>query len=351
MMNIAQNIQYFAILLLAFLLQGLQAQNTPQSPLPVIDFSECDRFFSAFNNRENQRKAITAYFLDTVTNPGMKALVMKRPIDFMVDRLLGFSDYYKNLGIAYEKMKVKLKNDKTFKEYYAAFKRVYPWAAPPKIIFSVSALATAGTVTNDGVVTALEFYGKGLSEQEKSSVPKYLQSFLMVLEDWSGIMFHEQMHYQQQLLYGKPLSYDDVNSNDDLKLKLLNHALVEGGADFVSNLFSGFATKMPYYQYGIKHEKTIWQAFKKDMAAGKTFKDPEMNLKWGRTMKPHPVYPPDLVYFIGSQICKHYYEKQSDKARAIKAMFDCISSSEKVKKLLDDSGYDDHVNGLKEESF
>ena len=311
---------------------------------PIVDFSECDRFFEAFNkeNPEEQKKAVTAYFSDTVNNPGVKALTMGRPINFMVNRLLGFSDYYKNLGIVYEKMKVKLKTDDTFNKYYAAFKKVYPKASTPKIIFTVSALAAGGTINKEAVVAGLEFYGKSLADKS-SSFPKSLKSFLFDMNNWSGLMFHEQMHYQQSQLSESVLK-------PPMNITVLQRCLGEGGADFVSNLFSGFAETLPNYKYGIKHEKAVWLEFKKDIK--KQYGNPknrDVMLKWARPPEPHPVYPPDLLYFVGSQICKHYYEKQTDKALAIETIFQCFSSMEKAEKFLAESGYDDYINHLKDE--
>lgn len=122
--------------------------------------------------------------------------------------------------------------------------------------------------------------------------------------------------------------------------QLLTQTLCEGVAEFLSeHLYgkslaaNGFA---PYIQWGMQHEKAVWQAFKADM-----FSVDQGYLGWLYGMKAiggseHS----DLGYFVGYQICKAYFEQVADKAQAINTLISLdLSSNEAIRSFVLRSGY------------
>ena len=47
----------------------------------------------------------------------------------------------------------------------------------------------------------------------------------------------------------------------------------------------------------------------------------------------------DLGYFVGYQICKHYYQEATDKLAAIRYMIELNLTDENAKRFLAASGY------------
>lgn len=240
-------------------------------------------------------------------------------------RVMQYEKYYEQLKPVYEQ--IKNANKEIFLSYYKEFKKFYPQAHYPYIMMSIDALMAGGTVVKEGLVTGLEFYGKNISDKEKI-LGKHFSSFLMNEKEAYPILFHEQMHFEQRCNIGFSIQL----------VTLLDRTLTEGAADFISNLFTKHVDKQPYTIYGLKHEKEIWKAFKKDLYRKFDNKEDRQKIsKWSRKQEKRDL-PDDLLYFVGARICKAYYDKAKDKKQAI---YDILYITPKTsKEFLEQSGYD-----------
>jgi len=179
----------------------------------------------------------------------------------------------------------------------AAFRRlkaIYPAAVFPDVYFVVGRFNSGGTASNHGLLIGAEMY------RDADAFP--------------AIVSHELIHFQQH--YASPT--------------LLEHAFLEGSADFLGEMISGAQINNSARDYGLAHEHILWQEFKAHFADTTFF--PWM---YG---KPPDGRPNDLGYFIGYRIAQAYYDRMADKSRAVR---DIIGGGEgRVRQLLEASGYD-----------
>jgi uncharacterized protein YjaZ len=124
---------------------------------------------------------------------------------------------------------------------------------------------------------------------------------------------HELIHFQQRYPSGP----------------LLEHAFMEGSADFIGELISGRQINNEAHRYGIAHEAELWREFS-------THFDNKDYFPWmyGR---PTDGKPNDLGYFIGYRIAQAYYNKAADKTQAIRDIITARGGH--VRELLAMSGY------------
>jgi hypothetical protein len=178
----------------------------------------------------------------------------------------------------------------------AAFRRLkslYPDAVFPDVYFVIGRFNSGGTSSRHGLLIGAEKY------RDPSLLP--------------GIVSHELIHYQQRC--EAPT--------------LLEHAYMEGTADFVGELISGGHINNSAHQYGMAHEHDLWNEFKPRFADS-TFA-PWM---YGR---PPDGRPNDLGYFIGYRIAQAYYTRAADKTQALHDII--IACRGHVSELLAKSGY------------
>jgi hypothetical protein len=178
------------------------------------------------------------------------------------------------------------------RDAFRKLKSLYPDAKFPDVYFVVGRFNTGGFTAEHGVVIAAEMY----------STPA----------QFAAIAAHEVVHAQQ------PKS--DTES-------LLTRAFREGSADFIGQMISGGNINEPAYAYGKAHEHALWLEFRKSMNESNYF-------PW-MYAKPDDGRPNDLGYYIGYRIAKSYYDRQTNKAAAIKE----ILTTTDVAALLKKSGY------------
>lgn len=178
----------------------------------------------------------------------------------------------------------------------AAFRRlkaIYPDAVFPDIYFVIGRFNSGGTASRHGLLIGAEMY------RDPSALP--------------AIVAHELIHYQQH--YESPT--------------LLEHAFMEGSADFLGEMISGAQINNAAREYGLAHEHALWQEFNPHFA-DRTF------FPW-MYGKPPDGRPNDLGYFIGYRIAEAYYNRMTDKQQAIRDIL--TGANGNVKELLTKSGY------------
>ncbi len=181
----------------------------------------------------------------------------------------------------------------------AAFKRLkalYPPAVFPDVYFVIGRFNSGGTSSNHGLLIGAEMY------RDPTRLP--------------AIVSHELIHFQQP--YQSPM--------------LLEHSFMEGTADFIGEMISGMQINNDAHQYGRAHEHELWQEFSAHFNERNFF--PWM---YGR---PTDGRPSDLGYFIGYRIAQAYYDKATDKAKAIRDIIGGdAAGTGTIRRLLAQSGY------------
>ncbi|RKE81061.1 DUF2268 domain-containing putative Zn-dependent protease [Chryseobacterium sp. AG363] len=263
----------FTCLLLA---SGIAKAQTGFSTDPlnaVFETRDTDRFWKAFDKMDASKENP---FKDYISNgsQGVKGFMEYRIIN--ADSLYTMvkkrkEDYLKSrnvlLGINQKEKKIRA--------VYSALKYWYPQAKFPPIYFVYGRFNTGGTFTKDGIMIGTET--------------------LQNLDGIAGLVSHETIHFQQ-----------DIKGTDNL----LKYTLSEGSADFISELVSGETNNSPFYQYG---EANFVQLCKEFVTVLK--KNDPTDWLYGTSKKDNR--PNDLGYWMGYKISEAYFNKQSDKHKAI----------------------------------
>lgn len=287
----------------------------------IIENDEVNAFWEHFNKKEKRNQLLAKYATDSL-NSGVNTMYKMTLNDTaaFVGRIAQFESYYKSIQDQSKNMANKEYPE--LDEYFKEFKKLYPRAHLPKIIFTVGALTVGGTVTNDGLIIGTEFYGKVTGDTEDMGT---MASNLLTSDDFVPMTFHEHMHYEQlKIAGGKENLYNNERN-------LLFAALNEGAADFVSDLVTGWNNDKPNYVYGKQHEKELWEKFKNEMLQEETV------INWMFDYGMEKDTPPDLGYFMGAKICESYYNNASDKTKAIED----ILSIKDTKTFLEKSKYEE----------
>lgn len=178
---------------------------------------------------------------------------------------------------------------------FHAMKARYPDAVFPDVYFVVGRLNTGGTVSQRGLLIGAEMYS-----DHSGVVP---------------IVAHELVHYQQ-----RPISRGQRT--------LLAQSIMEGSADFVTELIVGDHINHRAHEYGLPRERELWDEFVQIMHgndyAGWLYGSPTD----GR--------PADLGYFIGYRITQAYYARAGADDQALREILNVTDYA----AFLQRSGYD-----------
>lgn len=177
--------------------------------------------------------------------------------------------------------------DKTKERFYECFenlKNIYPQAVFPDVYFVIGANNTGGTIFDKGLIIGAEKFGKSNNEYKAVNDIEYVDE----------VVAHELIHFQQ--------NYAKDNS-------LLAQSIKEGAADFICELIAGSHINKDIFFYGDNHKKELWDEFKLKMYQNDWTGWLYYNKDKSR--------PKDLGYWAGYQICKAYYDKSSNKQKAI----------------------------------
>ena len=187
---------------------------------------------------------------------------------------------------------------------FNTFHTLYPEAVFTNVVFVIGALNTGGVVLPDGqIVIAAEMFGK-TDDTKIDFFNSWLQSVLHKPDYLPVVIIHELVHLQQQ-------QYAEKNNLPVGGRTLLDRALLEGSADFITHLvLDKFLTKQ-LLAFGNSKEEQLWQEFQQKMDRS----DYGNWLYNGRSAKDQPA---DLGYYIGYKIAEYYYKNTENKKQAIK---------------------------------
>lgn len=262
---------FIVFALLAFGTVNAQFSDDPLNA--VLETKDAQNFWKAFDKMEI---STTNPFIEYIENgsPGVKAFIRHRIIN--ADSL--YATVKKNKE-EYLKSRNTLTNinsiDKKLKASYSALKYWYPQAKFPTVYFVYGRMNTGGNSSDEGISIGTELFKN--------------------LDGVVPLITHEMIHYQQNNKGGE---------------NLLKQALTEGGADFVGEFISGEPMNVKAFQYGEAHSDKLYKEF---VARYKT----DDLRDWFYWTSKKDDRPNDLGYWIGYKICEAYFNKQTDKHKAI----------------------------------
>ena len=176
-----------------------------------------------------------------------------------------------------------------------SFAQLYPDAVFPDVYFCLGAMATGGTIGQHGLFIGVELFTDGATSPHSELSPWQLS--VIRPPSLLPIVAHEVTHYQQKVHGGT----------------LLAQSILEGSADFVSELVTGMTVNAPVHEYGSAHQMELWNEFKQAMNGS----DVSQWLYNGGSVT-STSRPADLGYFIGYQITKAYWGAHADKSVALR---------------------------------
>lgn len=192
-------------------------------------------------------------------------------------------------------------------------KDLYPAAIFPPTTFTIGTFSAFGT-TDGG---SGQLIGSEFLCDTNTVVKDELNDWERIaISDTSrilGILIHELIHIEQQT--------GGIST-------LLDKSILEGSADFVTQLVLDYNLNSKLHLYGNTHEKELWNKFKEQMNS-------ENSDQWLYNGANAKDIPADLGYYIGYKICEAYYNKTADKKQAVKD----ILTIKDFRKFLADSGY------------
>jgi hypothetical protein len=182
---------------------------------------------------------------------------------------------------------------------FVKFKQIYNKAQFPDIYFVIGAFNSGGTSTDAGLLIGLDQSAR-TEEVPVKELNLWQQNNFTNLKSLPNLIAHELIHFNQNGLAGDTT--------------LLAGALTEGMADFIGELISGKTANDRLHVWAKGKEKQIWADFEKEMYF-------EKSRNWiANSDQETADKPADLGYWVGYQICKAYYNKSTDKNKAVNDM-------------------------------
>jgi len=262
-------------LFLAFGITNAQTGFSGDPLHAVFETKDSDSFWKAFDKMETSKQNPFADYVKDGT-AGVQGFMKNRIIN--ADSLYSAvkrrkEDYLKSRNVL---AGINQKEKRT-RASYTALKYWYPEAKFPPVYFVYGRFNSGGTISKDGIIIGTEK--------------------LTNLDGIVPLIAHELIHFQQE------------NIGKDI---LIKYVLKEGSADFISELISGDTTNTstPYYQYGAAHSDKLYREF---VTAMKTADS--VDWLYGTSKKDDR--PNDLGYWMGYKITEAYFNKQTDKHKAI----------------------------------
>ncbi|MGX5817236.1 DUF2268 domain-containing putative Zn-dependent protease [Chitinophaga lutea] len=268
--------QCLTMLTLILTAAGARAQqHFPTDPDSSVFLTEdIDRFWKAFDHFKQ----------DTTKNPFGKEYIgpgSQGVKGFTPDRIRNAEHLYnmvKKRLPQYEaaragSLQMKDKEKQSRSAFYA-LKYWYPQAQFPPVYFVIGAYNSGGTADEKGLYIG--------AERIDASIVPYLVA-------------HELIHFQQRFPPNPTL---------------LEQSILEGSADFLGELISGFNTNFKAFNYGNAHEEALCREFVTKM-------DSTSHVDWLYDVSKKDDRPNDLGYWMGYKIAEAYFRQAADKKQAI----------------------------------
>lgn len=290
-----------------------------------ISTQDITHFWEAYDSLATSKDSVATFqrlYIDRAT-PGFIAFIKAR--DFTAKEYVVLIKRYPKFWISIRPNTERIANRKhEVEEVFKRFKILYPDFKAPKVCFAIGGLRTGGTTTSDLILIGSEIASAD-STTNKIEFTGWLQYVIGNTGDIVAMVAHEAVHTQQP----KNLAFIKGQMNH----KLLSQSLHEGAADFIGMQITGFVINKTQYAYGIDHEAALWKEFQPQML------DNDYSV-WLYNGNQSSERPADLGYFMGARICESYFNRSTDKEKAIRE----IIRMKNNKKFLKRSGYAGGVN-------
>ena len=202
---------------------------------------------------------------------------------------------------------------------FRRLKEMYPPTYFPDVYFIIGHLRSCGSVSERGLLIGADCYGvRGDAPTDEFS--PVTRNYVHPFADMPQLVMHELVHFQQQR---------------EGKTTLLEATLIEGGAEFLSNLVMPWSTEPANHAWGVANRARIWDRFAREMHGTDTS-------AWiANNDRETPDWPAALSYFVGYEIAKAYYERSADKRQAVRDLMELVDAEE----ILARSGYAELFSG------
>lgn len=290
-----------------------------------ISTQDITHFWEAYDSLATSKDSVATFqrlYIDRAT-PGFIAFIKAR--DFTAKEYVALIKRYPKFWISIRPNTERIATRKhEVEEVFKRFKILYPDFKAPRVCFAIGGLRTGGTTTSDLILIGSEIASAD-STTNKIEFTGWLQYVIGNTGDIVAMVAHEAVHTQQP----KNLAFIKGQMNH----RLLSQSLHEGAADFIGMQVTGFVINKTQYAYGIEHEAALWKEFQPQMLNN----DFSAWLYNGNKAGDRPA---DLGYFMGARICESYFNRSTDKEKAIRE----IIRMKNNKKFLKRSGYAGGVN-------
>lgn len=171
-----------------------------------------------------------------------------------------------------------------------------PEARFPDVYLLLGRMSSGGTLTDAGLLIGVEMYGLA-ADTPTGELGDWHRAVLRGLDELPRIVVHELVHYQQRGGAAEPT--------------LLQQSLVEGVADFITELATGAHVNGHVHAWAEPRAVPLWNEFRERMH-GRDFSG------WLYDTAPGDGRPADLGYWAGYRIAKAYYARAADKPAALR---------------------------------
>ena len=292
--------------LLGLMLGAISVVLGQSADVPLIT-SDIENFWRAYeaSTAGNRTESLQRLYLDA-GSPGLQDFLQLRigSAGQLASAIERYSKFYAT--IAPNTRQVESQRE-LIQFYFARFRGLYPPAEIPPVYFLIGRLSSGGTLGRAGLYIGTEVFALG-GDSDASQIQEQNPAFhraMGSIDSLPLIVIHEAVH--AQLLRA---------SRPNLP-QLLVVALVEGAADYITNLVTGRSLAPARGAYAEARRKQLFEQFAKDLA-----ETPNDTTRWlynyatvtGDT-------PADLGYWIGEEICRDYFTRAQDKQAALNNIF------------------------------
>ncbi|HZH41158.1 MAG TPA: DUF2268 domain-containing putative Zn-dependent protease [Gemmatimonadales bacterium] len=276
----------------------LRAQHHSLDSVRVVT-TDIDRFWQAYDRaakaptfRDTLRAFFEDYYLDA--SPGLVDFIRSRigsEYD-LIATIKRHPGYYRAMRPATARIQAAAP---AVRRALKRWGELYPAAVFPDVYFVIGRMSSGGTTSADKILIGAEMYGR-TPQSPDSELSPWHRAVLKGPDSLDFIVAHELIHVNQ--------TGPDPNT-------LLGSAIQEGAADFLGELITGGTINTAQHQWGDAHEAELWKEFEGSMHGS----DISHWLYDGDHTPPGR--PSDLGYYVGYRITQAYYERATDKTKAI----------------------------------
>ncbi len=249
---------------------------------------------------------------------GLKGLIsVRRYQDYeFISNILNYPKYWNSIR---GNLPYLLKDTVNIEKHLTKLKEIYPELKPANIYFSIGAFKSGGTYEGNKVLFGAEFM---LAQQNSilDELPNRIQKTIKEYAPYDIPLtaIHEYIHTQQK-------SWENQS--------IIHLCVAEGVAEFISTLITEKPLS-PSVNFGKQNAESVLKKYMVEI-----FRNEDIwNWLWSENKNELKVN--DLGYYIGYEICERYYNKASDKKKAIKELIELdYSSNTEFAKVVDGSGY------------